>query len=75
MKTITLKISDMHCGSCAMNVDFELEDLKGVKEAKTSFVKQTSLVTFDENKVALEDMVAVINKLGYKVVVANKNGV
>ena len=39
MKTVTLKIVGMHCTSCAMNIDFELEDIKGVKEASTNYAK------------------------------------
>ena len=40
MKKIKLQIQGMHCSSCAMNIDFDLEDLDGVKSAKTSYAKQ-----------------------------------
>ena len=28
-----LKIEGMHCSSCAMSIDMDLEDLKGIKSA------------------------------------------
>jgi len=67
MKKINLKISGMHCSSCAMNIDFELEDLGGVKSAKTNYAKAICEVEFDEEKVNLEDVVKTIKKVGYKV--------
>lgn len=63
----------MHCTSCSMNVDFELEDLEGVLEAKTQYAKQKSVVQFDPTKVTQEQMIAVITKLGYEAVVIENN--
>ena len=34
---VTLKITGMHCPSCAMNIDGALEDTAGVIEAETSY--------------------------------------
>lgn len=68
MKTITLKIVGMHCTSCAMNIDFELEDLDGVKESGTNYAKQETIVTFDSQKVTLEKIIQAIKKLEYDVV-------
>ncbi len=71
MKTVTLKIVGMHCTSCAMNIDFELEDLKGVKEASTNYAKQKTVVTFDPNVVNLGKIIEVIKSLEYEVKVAS----
>ncbi|MBI3486210.1 cation transporter [Candidatus Daviesbacteria bacterium] len=60
-----LKIEGMHCTSCAMNIDFDLEDL-GVKSAKTSYAKQECEVEFDEEKVKEETIIKTIEKTGYK---------
>lgn len=70
MKTITLKITGMHCTSCAINVDFELEDLAGVVEAKTNYAKQISVVTYDPKKVHQKQIIAAIRTMEYEVVVA-----
>ena len=60
-----LKIVGMHCTSCAMNIDFCLEDL-GVKSAKTSYARQETEVEFDEKKIKQQNIIDQIKKTGYK---------
>jgi copper chaperone CopZ len=60
-----LKIEGMHCASCAMSIDFDLEDL-GVKSAKTSYTKQETEVEFDEDKIKPQKIVDQIKKTGYR---------
>ncbi len=60
-----LKIEGMHCTSCAMNIDFDLEDVDGVKSAKTSFAKQETEVEYDEEIVNLPKILEQIRKTGY----------
>lgn len=60
-----LKIEGMHCSSCAMNIDFDLEDLHGVKSAKTSYAKQETEIEFDEDKVDLNNVIEKIKETGY----------
>ncbi len=66
MQKIKLKINGMHCTSCAMNIDFDLEDLDGIKFAKTSYSKQETEIEFDENKTNSEKILAQVLKTGYK---------
>ncbi len=61
-----LAIKGMHCGSCAMNIDEELEELGGVEEAKTSYRKQSTEVVFDETRINLEVIQNAIRRLGYE---------
>ncbi|HMS22554.1 MAG TPA: heavy metal-associated domain-containing protein [Candidatus Levybacteria bacterium] len=60
-----LKIDGMHCSSCAMNIDFDLEDLEGVKSVKTNYAKQESEVEFDEEKIEFKVILEQIKKTGY----------
>lgn len=60
------KIEGMHCSSCAMNIDFDLEDIEGVKTAKTNYAKQESEVEYEEDKVKTEDIIKSVEKTGYK---------
>ncbi len=60
-----LKIEGMHCTACAMNIDFDLEDLKGVKTARTNYAKQVCEVEYDEKQVNDEDIIKSIKKTGY----------
>ena len=59
------KIEGMHCTSCAMNIDFDLEDLDGIKKAKTSYAKQETEVEFDETKIDSDALIKQIKKTGY----------
>ena len=61
-----LKIEGMHCSSCAMSIDMDLEDLKGVKSANTNYAKQETEVEFDEKSVRPEQISEQIKKTGYK---------
>lgn len=67
MKKVKLKIEGMHCTSCAMNIDGDLEDLlEGVKSSSTNYAKSETEVEFDEGKVKTEDIIKTIEKTGYK---------
>mgnify|MGYP001609631013 CR=1 FL=1 len=61
-----LKIEGMHCSSCAMNIDFDLEDLDGVLAVKTSYAREETEVEFDPEKLQLEEILKQIQKTGYK---------
>ncbi len=56
----------MHCSSCSMNIDFDLEDLDGIKAAKTSYAKQESEIEFDEEKLDVQKIIETIRKTGYE---------
>ena len=65
IKKEKLKINGMYCTACAMNIDFDLEDL-GVKSAKTNYAKQETEVEFDEEKLKLDQIISQIKKTGYQ---------
>lgn len=65
MITKTFAISGMHCSSCAMNIDGELEDTTGVEKATTNYASQKTTVTFDETKITEKDIANIIKNLGY----------
>ncbi len=60
-----LKIEGIHCVSCAMNIDFDLEDMEGIKSAKTNYAKQESEIEFDAEKVEVKIILEQIKKTGY----------
>ena len=67
-KIVALKISDMHCVSCAMNIDGELEDTEGVVSASTNYAKAETRVEFDEGKVNVEKLLDAVKRAGYTVI-------
>lgn len=66
MRKLKLRVQGMHCASCAMNIDEELEDIAGVDEANTSYRKQVTEVVFDEAQTDLDTITGAIRKLGYE---------
>lgn len=66
MKTITLQISGMHCTSCALNIDFELEDIEGVECSITNYAHQETTITFDSEKINIEQIIVVVEALQYR---------
>lgn len=61
----TFRVEGMHCTSCALNIDEELEELPGIKSSKTSYARQETKVEFDEKVVNEPAIVAAIAKAGY----------
>lgn len=67
VKTIVLSITGMHCTSCGMNIDGDLEDyVKGVKSAKTNYARQECEVEFEEEIVDIEQIIEKIQETGYQ---------
>lgn len=66
-ETITLKLSGLHCSSCSLNIDGELEDLKGVISSNTSYAKQETVISYDPAVIKSTQFRQVIKKLGYQV--------
>ncbi len=62
----TFKIEGMHCTSCALMIESDLEDA-GVT-AKCSYAKQTLEAEFDEKKISEKNIAAVVKKAGYTIV-------
>ncbi len=65
MKKIILKIVDMHCVSCSLTIDGDLEDSGGVNKARTNYAKAMTEVEFDPEKVSEEEIIKIIRGAGY----------
>lgn len=65
MRKATFSIKGMHCTSCAMNIDGELEDTKGVKSASTNYAKQKLVVEYDETYLSEKDITNIVKEVGY----------
>lgn len=72
VKTIVLNINGMHCTSCCLSIDGDLEDTKGIKSAKTSYAREECEVEFDEKIVKIEQIVKTIGNTGYSAQVKNE---
>ena len=65
--TSTFTTTGLHCRSCSMMVDMSLGDLDGVESSETDYVTGKTSVSYDADKVTLEDMYAAIRAAGYDV--------
>lgn len=61
----TYKVSGMHCTSCALMIESDLED-SGVK-ARCNYARQTLEVEFDEKKIKEKKISEVVAASGYSI--------
>jgi len=66
LKTVTLKLSGLHCTSCATNIDLTLEDTPGISSSDTNYQKSEAKITFDPAKTNLDSIRKIITDLGYQ---------
>lgn len=67
-QTLKLTISGMHCSSCAMNIDNNLEEIPGVISSKTNYAKGKTEVIFQPGKSVAGPAKKAIEQLGYKII-------
>jgi len=64
-KTI-LKISGMHCTACVLNIENTLKKEEGIKSASVNFATEKAYLEFEPEKIGLNRIEEIIEKLGYK---------
>jgi len=63
-----LKISGMHCASCALNIERALRGRDDVYEAQVNLAAGTAVVEYDPAKASLADLERTVSDAGYEVV-------
>ena len=69
MEQMTLTVTGMHCNSCGMLIGDALEELSGVRQARTYVRKGLTRVDHD-GKVSAAKLIKVVAGLGYQARVA-----
>jgi mercuric ion binding protein len=64
-RTVALRIEGMTCGGCAVAARKALERLDGVSKVEVSYEKQRAVVTYDPDRVTVEQLIAAVRQLGY----------
>ncbi|HEX9664454.1 MAG TPA: heavy metal translocating P-type ATPase, partial [Patescibacteria group bacterium] len=59
-------ISGMHCASCALTIEGNLQKTKGVKSANVNFATQKATVEFDKRAGDDQKILEIIKKSGYQ---------
>jgi Cu+-exporting ATPase len=67
-KKAELKITGMHCATCAVNIEESLSKIKDVSKASVNFGTDTAHVEFDPAKVSLPVIEKAVKDAGYDVV-------
>ncbi|MFA4850769.1 MAG: copper ion binding protein, partial [Methanoregula sp.] len=67
-KKAEIKISGMHCATCAVNIEESLAGLKDVTKAQVNFGTDTAHVEYDPAKVSLSTLEKAVKDVGYDVV-------
>jgi copper chaperone len=62
----TIKVEGMSCGHCVMRVKKAIEGLEGVKKVDVSLENKQAVVEFDEGKIDVEKIKAVVKETGYE---------
>ncbi|WP_371589011.1 cation transporter [Streptomyces virginiae] len=70
--TILLRIEGMHCSSCVLLIDEELEELPGVRSARTSLRAARTVVHLDDPGAAhTGELIAAVERAGYRATPVN----
>lgn len=64
-KKTTIRISGMHCVSCAQSIEKALKDQEGVINANVNFATEKATVDYDTTKVNLDQLGKTIRATGY----------
>jgi len=70
VSTARLLTSGLHCQSCSMLVQMELEDVAGVVSATSDFRTGMTEVEYDPAVVTVDELVAAVVRAGYGAEVA-----
>ena len=65
MKQLTLTIRDMHCSACVMRLEGIEDDLPGVASIRASYLKQTLVIEYEDDKVSETEIRQAVADLGY----------
>ncbi|WP_243641477.1 MULTISPECIES: heavy metal translocating P-type ATPase [Methanohalophilus] len=64
-RTLTLNISGMSCTACAKRIETGLAKVDGIGEVSVNFASEKASITYDVNKLDLNDIREQIESLGY----------
>jgi len=66
LATIKIPVEGMTCFTCELTVESSLKRLPGVEEADAKVTEEAAYVRYDPSRVSLDELIAAINKTGYK---------
>jgi mercuric ion binding protein len=64
-RTVVLSVPTMDCATCPLLIRTALERVNGVNEAKVSYERREAVVTFDDSRVSVAQLVEATTEVGY----------
>ncbi len=61
-----IDLQGLDCASCVLRIENQLKRVKGVDDARVSYLMNRLYVTFDPSKINRSGIEAAIEKLGYR---------
>ena len=68
MESKKLRIGGMSCVSCENRIESKLSETTGVDKAAVSYSNGTAKITYDANKITLDELIKIIEALDYQVI-------
>lgn len=68
-----MKVGGMSCAACAKAVERVTKKLDGVKESNVNIATEKAVISYDENKVSLDEINNAIIKAGYEPIMESNN--
>jgi copper chaperone CopZ len=65
VKSVTVPVSGMSCGSCARHIRRAIDELGGVEASDVHLAAREVTVSFDPQKTGVDAIVRAIQKSGY----------
>ncbi|MFC1891111.1 heavy metal translocating P-type ATPase [Thermodesulfobacteriota bacterium] len=64
---ISLPVTGMTCANCAMNIERSVKKLPGILDVNVNFANEQASISYDPEKVRIDDLVSNIHGAGYGV--------
>ena len=64
-QTEVVPVRGMHCGGCERTVAHAVQGIPGVASARSDFVAEEVLVTFDPGRVRLDEIRTAVREAGF----------
>jgi len=71
----TLRITGMHCTSCAGIIESRVKKIPGVANVRVNFAAEKAQVEFDETQTNADHLIEIVKKAGYNAEIASTLGI
>ncbi len=65
MKQVKFNLEGMTCASCANTIDKVLNKQEGITKANVNLANDTAIISYDESKITIGEMIEVVESVGY----------